>query len=204
LVPQLVADLEEGDGGGDAGDVGERADGREVRGGDLGGDGVHGRGVGDVERKAGGGDAEVGGELAGEGAGALPVEVEDRDGPALAGEAGGGGAADRARSCAPGDDGGPGGLRAGVLHVHLCTPLTAAWAGRWGPGWIDGKPMGAPVVRQLEETAESLSRMRRPSSQRGSPLEIGRTTCSARDALVSSLPHKGQLVDQSKRVRCGR
>src|SRR5699024_11684688 len=67
---------------------------------------------------------------------ALPIsladEVEDRHGPALAGEAGGGGPADAARPGAAGDDCGPA-LAAGGLCMHLGTPVTSVWRGRRGP-----------------------------------------------------------------------
>src|SRR5699024_4977039 len=118
------------------GDVRQGADGRQVRGGDLRGDLVHGGGVGDVEGVPLGGDPELGGEVVGERAGALAVEVEDRHGPALAGEAGGGGPADAARTGAAGDDCGPA-LAAGGLWRHLSILVTSVCRGGRGPFRIE-------------------------------------------------------------------
>ena len=91
LVPQIQRGLQERHRGGDAGDVGQRADGRQVAGGHLRGDGLVGGGHrllgGDVDGVAERGNGELVADVGGDLGRLLAVEVEDHDGPALAGVA---------------------------------------------------------------------------------------------------------------------
>src|SRR3954453_10728984 len=98
LVPQLEGGFQERNRGGDAGDVGQGADGREVACGHLGGDGSlgsgHGGFIGDVDLVTEGGDVEFVADFSCHLGGLFAVEVQDDDTPAFTGIAAGGGDAD--------------------------------------------------------------------------------------------------------------
>ena len=132
LVPDVERGLQERNWRGDARDVGERADRRQVARRDLGGDGrlrlrprVLRR---DVDGVAEGGHRELISDVGGDLGGLLAVEVEDDDGPALAGVALGDGHADAAIGGGAGDDGGAsGGHVVHSLSDQFGDVVTAPW-----------------------------------------------------------------------------